>query len=144
MLTATPISMPESLLQLLKNTGPVTRRLALREAMTYLAKANRKRIRDNVSPDGKAMQGRKQGSKRMFAKIAKQLKRFQRGDFGELGFYGRTGWVAANHQYGRTVITPTHDIKMPVRELLGISDADIEAVQAIFLKHLMQGVSHGS
>ena len=143
MLTASPISMPESLLQLFKNAGPVTRRLALREAMAYLATANRKRIRNNVQPDGTAMKSRKQGSKRMFAKIAKQLKRFQRGDNGELGFFGRTGWVAANHQYGRTVKTPTHDIKMPVRELLGISAVDVEAVQAIFLKHLMRGVSNG-
>lgn len=141
MLTASPVSMPGSIQQLLKNAGPVTRRLALREAMTYLAASNRKRIRSNVSPDGSSMLARKKGSQRMFTKIAKQLKRFQRGDNGELGFFGRTGWVAANHQYGRTVKTPRYDIDMPVRELLGISDEDAQAIQAIFMKHLMKGMA---
>jgi len=131
------LTLPDSFLLLLKNAGPVTRRKALRKAVTYLKKENTRRIKANVEPDGSRMVHRKQGSRRMFQSISKQIKRVSRGDNAEFGFYGRTGWVASNHQYGRSVKTKTHDIPLPVRELLGINDADQLVVRDIFLAELM-------
>ncbi|RVU83828.1 phage virion morphogenesis protein [Leucothrix sargassi] len=140
MLTASFISMPNSLDMLLKNAGPVTRRKALREALTYLRRINVKRIKSNLTPDGLPMKDRSKGTGKMFRSITKQMKRIQRGDFAELGFYGSAGRLAANHHYGRTIKTKTHDIEMPVRKLLGINIQDAKAVHAIFIKHLLQGV----
>ena len=140
MLTASFISMPTSIDMLFKRAGPVTRRKALREALTYLRRANVKRIKSNRTPDGLPMKSRTKGTGRMFRSITNQMKRIQRGDFAELGFYGSAGRLAATHHYGRTVKTKTHDIEMPVRKLLGINIPDAKAVHDIFMKHLLQGV----
>lgn len=52
---ADDLKLPESLLILLENVGPVTRRKALREASQYLLKQNRQRMSANVTPDGLPM-----------------------------------------------------------------------------------------
>lgn len=52
---AEELKLPESLLILMENVGPVKRRQALREASQYLLKRNRQRISANITPEGLPM-----------------------------------------------------------------------------------------
>lgn len=137
---AQQLDLPDAFLILLKNAGPVTRRKAEIEMTRYFIRRSKKDIRQNKEPGGASMTARKQGRGRMFKKIAKHMKRVSRGDVHQVGFFGRAGTVASNHQYGRTVKTPDYDIPLPVRVLLGTTGEDAEAFKNIMLRHVMGGV----
>ena len=125
-----------ALLQLLNAFGPVTRRTALREIASYLMRSNRQRIRGNVQPDGSAMTARQRGKGRMFRKIGGMMQQHVSADEASVGFSGRTGWVASNHQLGRSIRKGKSVLNFPVRELLGLNETDRAAVQNILLKHI--------
>ena len=127
------------LLQLLNNFGAATRRDALREIARYLLLSNRKRIRANAQPDGSAMQARKNGAGRMFRKIGRQMQHRATADQAEVGFAGRTGWVATNHQLGRSIRQGKYTVNFPGRELLGLDETDRKAVHGIIIKHIAEG-----
>lgn len=134
------MELEDALLQLLNNVGPVTRRLALREIAGYLMRSNRKRILANVQPGGTGMMPRQGRGGRMFRKIGGLMQQKVTADQAETGFYGRTAWVASNHQMGRMIRKGKALIDFPVRLLLGLDDADRAGVGEILLKHLGKGL----
>lgn len=135
------LDMPAALAILYRNAGPVSRRKALIKASTYLMQVNKRRMRANVSPSGEAMTARTDSEKgKMFTRLPDYLQRWLQADLAQIGFAGRMGWVASNHQFGRAVTYPNYTTDLPVRELLGISAVDAEQVKRIFLDEIMAGV----
>jgi phage virion morphogenesis protein len=135
------LKLPEALAILYRNAGPVSRRKALAKAAQYLLQVNRKRIRANVTPEGAAMAARTDAWKgKMFPRLPEYLQRWLQNDLAQVGFSGRMGWVASNHQFGRSVAYPHYTSDLPVRELLGINAEDAEHIKAIVLQQLMEGV----
>ena len=133
------MELQDVLSKMLNNFSAATRRAALREIARYLLLSNRKRIRANVQPDGSAMQARKDGAGRMFRKIGRQMQQRATADQAEVGFAGRTGWVATNHQLGRSIRQGKYTVNFPVRELLGLDEADRKAVRDILIKYVGVG-----
>ena len=130
------MELQETLLKLLNNFSAATRRVILREIARYLLRSNRKRIRRNTQPDGTAMQARKSGSGLMFRKIGRQMRQRVSAEQAEVGFEGRTSWVATNHQLGRSIRQGNYTLDFPVRELLGLDDTDRQTVRDIIIKHI--------
>lgn len=133
------MELQDVLSKMLNNFSAATRRAALREIARYLLLSNRKRIRANVQPDGGAMQVRKHGAGRMFRKIGRQMRQRVNADQAEVGFAGRTGWVATNHQLGRSIRQGNYTVSFPVRELLGLDETDRKAVHDILIRHIAAG-----
>lgn len=134
------LNMPEALAILYRNAGPVSRRKALTKAVQYLMQVNEKRIRGNVKPDGAAMAARADNWKgKMFPRLPDYMQRWLQNDLAQIGFSGRMGRVASNHQLGNSVQYPNYTADLPVRELLGINGDDAERVKSIFLEYLTDG-----
>ncbi len=135
------MGLDDALQQLLNNFGPVTRRSALREIASYFMRSNRKRIRSNVQPGGASMTPRQGRGGRMFRKIGRMMRQQVTADAAQVGFSGRTGWVATNHQLGRVIRNAGQTLHYPVRLLLGADEEDRAAVLAIVLKYIGRGVA---
>lgn len=136
----TPMASLEPLLQqLLQNTNRATQRLALREIARYLLKANQQRIRRNVQANGKAMTPA-QHKQRMFKRMGKYLKADTQASGASVDFQGKAATIATNHQLGKTLQRQGFAIHLPVRELLGLSHDDQQAVTHILLKYVTQGL----
>lgn len=113
----------------------------MRDVARYLLLANRQRISRNVQPDGSAMPRRQNGAGRMFRKIGGHLRQRVNADSASIGFSGRTGWVATNHQLGRSVRRGNYRVDLPVRELLGLPAADQRAIATRIMTHLNGGLA---
>ncbi len=72
---------------------------------------------------------------RMFQTIGKNLRYKRKGEHVEIGFTGISGKIASEHHYGNP------DKGTPVRQLLGLSQKDQDAVKDIILDHLLEGVA---
>jgi len=128
------------LLKVLTHLSPVGRKKAMRELMTFLRKSNRQRIKANKAPDGSNFAPRKNKKGKMFKKIGKSIQIKADANSGEIGFYGRAGEVASNHQYGKRIKfkrgEQTGFFDLAKRELLGLSDQDKRQASEIIIKHL--------
>lgn len=135
-------TLTESLMTLITQLGPVGRRKVMREIAQYLKKANRQRIQHHQQPDGSEMQKRKDKSQgKMFKKLKARLRYKAHSQGLEVGFFGRNGYVASNHHFGKELQRKSRDgnsysIDLPARELLGLSANDKQEVQNILLEHL--------
>lgn len=122
-----------------------------KELMRILAQGMRLRFKDRIAgqrdPDGKRFIPRKrdqignikrQGA--MFKGITKQLKTRYTAVQAEIGFTGRTAYVASVHQEGKSIRPSRYakPTKYPIRELVGFSKDDQEWVKQIILKFLTQ------
>lgn len=131
-------------------TDPERRRLARRIA-AQLQAANAARIQAQQQPDGNPFEPRKpQGARypaaqgkirqRLFERLgtAQRLRiRATTPGLAEIGFNARDERIARVHHYGLTdAVSPRLSIRYPIRQLLGITDADRAAVAATVMAHI--------
>lgn len=132
------------------------RKLALAVARNLRA-ANAASIRAQQTPDGEAWEARKQPARnkrgeirrkaqagkagmRMFLKMGtpKNLKAMATPTEAVVGFVGRAERIARVHQFGLSDrVTPGGPMyRYPARELIGMTDAQIERVRDLIATHL--------
>jgi phage virion morphogenesis protein len=125
----------DALNQILQLNSAGNRMKMTRKLAGFMAKINRKRIKQNVTPDGHAMVARQRRRKyknkkgvdktdmKMFQKIGRQLRQKYEPDKAEIVFNGMMGNVALDHQLGRSGVSRDGQrFNDPMRELLGLSD----------------------
>jgi phage virion morphogenesis protein len=133
---------------LLANLTPAARRALAREIATRLRTSQQQRIAAQLNPDGtpyaprKPQLRKKEGRIRraMFAKL--RTNRFMKteataeGAF--VGFVSQVERIAQVHQSGlRDRVRPSGvEIQYPARHLLGVTDADLRAIEDIVLAGL--------
>jgi phage virion morphogenesis protein len=134
-----------ALTKLLKNNSPASRKRVMRKVAGYLSKMNKKRIKGNLSPNGNTMEARhKSEGGKMFRKMNRQMRQKYESDRAEAGFFGVAAIIATNHQLGRHIKETkgayhggSNEFDMPVRELLGLPQADQDAIQKIIEDNLL-------
>lgn len=127
------------LIQALSALDPSARAALMRDIGRELRKRNQRRIARQTGPDGTPWPARKRNSHGKVRKTARMLQGFRDGrrmklsagaDGMELGYSGRSGWLATIHHYGEVgeVEQNGPNIKYPARPLLGFSPDDLEYV----------------
>ena len=140
----------DALSSLLANMDGKARRQLARDIAKQLRQSQQRRIAAQLNPDGSAFEKRKpqvraqKGKLRrtMFSKLrtAKYLKTDAKPDAAVLGFISTVGRIAAVHQYGLRDRAQKggHEVQYPSRQLLGFTDADIDAIRDAVLTKLSQ------
>lgn len=130
------------------------RRAAMVQIATYMRRSNAQRIAEQRNPDGSAYEPRKprlrakkgQIRRTMFEKLrqAKHLKKSATAASAVLTIAGRSARIARVHQQGlrdkvdwRRPNSPS--VTYPRRELLGFTEADVDAITDILLQHINAG-----
>lgn len=135
---------------LLARLGAGERRKLNQDIARDLRRSQQQRIAAQQNPDGspyaprkprKDLRGKKGGVRRkMFAKLrqAKHLKLQSTADRIAIGFVGRTARLARVHQYGLRdrAERGAPDVQYERRQLLGLTDADLELIRDRLLEHL--------
>lgn len=138
---------------LLARLEPAARRRLAMAVARDLRRDTARHIAAQQAPDGTSFAPRKvplrdalgaiRKGKRgqdMFTKLraARHLQAQATPSAAEVGFAGRTSRIARVHQEGlRDRVNPDGlTVKYPVRQLLGITDAQVEHVRDLLLKHL--------
>lgn len=134
---------------LLAKLEPQERTKLAREAAREIRKNQTKRITAQKNPDGSAFEKRKprdlrgkQGriKKKMFQKLkmARYLKAQGSEQAVTVGFTGRIARIARVHQYGLKdrAERGAPDVRYARRELLGLTQDDLKAVQNILLDRI--------
>ena len=126
------------------------RKLAL-DVARDLRRENVATMRAQQSPDGEAWAPRKRGlrdqkgqirkgrrAQDMFTKLrgARYLKAKAQGRDATVEFMGRAARIAAVHHFGLRDKIRGKTVQYPERQLIGITDADIDRVEDALLKHL--------
>jgi len=135
---------------LLAKLEPQERTKLAREAAREIRKNQTKRITAQKNPDGSAFEKRKprdlrgkQGriKKKMFMKLkmARYLKAQGSEQAVTVGFTGRVARIARVHQYGLKdrAERGAPDVRYARRELLGLSEDDLEIIRGALLDHLV-------
>lgn len=130
----------EQLLRLVSALGTLERRKALRAIGQGLRKSHLQRIRANRQPDGSAMLKRQRGNRAMFKKMGAWLQVKANDEQVQMGFFGRVGWIATNHQWGRSLQKQGRTIHFPVRILVGLSESDKQMVRSLLLQSISTGL----
>jgi len=120
-----------------------------RSVATILRRTQSQRIAGQQNPDGtrfdprkpaKNLRGKAGGIRRrgMFTKLRTQkyLKASSNASEISVGFRGRAAMIALIHQYGLESHYKNKSFKMPVRQLLGLTEAELEAIRDAFLTQL--------
>lgn len=138
----------DQLASLLANMDGKARRQLARDIAKQLRQSQQRRIAAQLNPDGTAFEKRKpqlrqqKGKLRrqMFSKLrtAKYLKTEAKPDAAVVGFISQVGRIAAVHQYGLRDRAQKGgpEVQYPIRQLLGLTDADIEAISDATIRHL--------
>ncbi len=133
---------------LLAALSPGERRKLARRIGTELRRSQSQRIGAQQNPDGSAYAPRKRQQKgnirrraaAMFGKIrqARFLKVKADPAGVAIGFAGRVARIAGVHQYGLrdAVSRGGPRVRYEARELLGLTEADIERIRDLLLEHL--------
>jgi phage virion morphogenesis protein len=136
---------------LLARLSATERRKLNQDIARELRKSQQQRILDQRNPDGSAYAPRKprknlrgkQGHlkrRKMFLKLrqAKHLKLQSSADAIAIGFTGRSAQLARVHQYGLRdrPARGQGDVQYERRELLGLTDADLELIRDRLLERL--------
>lgn len=137
---------------LLARLNVTERRKLNQDIARELRKSQQQRIFDQRNPDGSAYAPRKPRKnlrgkaghlkrRKMFAKLrqAKHLKLQSTSDSIAIGFSGRSAQLARVHQYGLRdrAARGAPDVQYDRRELLGLTDADLELIRDRLLEHLV-------
>ncbi|MGS0943714.1 phage virion morphogenesis protein (plasmid) [Pseudomonas luteola] len=135
---------------LLAKLEPQERTKLAREAAREIRKNQTKRITAQKNPDGSAYEKRKprdlrgkQGriKKKMFQKLkmARYLKAQGSEQAVTVGFTGRVARIARVHQYGLKdrAGRGAPEVRYARRELLGLSEDDLEIIRGALLDHLV-------
>ena len=140
-----------ALQRLLDTLTDTERRWLARRIAAQLQAANAARIKAQQQPDGTPFEPRKppgprypaaQGKirQRLFERLgtAQRLRiRATTPGLAEVGFNARDERIARVHHYGLTdAVSPRLSIRYPIRQLLGITDADRTAVAATVMAHI--------
>lgn len=127
--------------------GKARRQLA-REIAKQLRQSQQRRIAAQLNPDGSAFAPRKpqirerKGKLRrtMFAKLrtTKYLKTEATANAAVTGFVSEVERIARVHQYGLRDRAQRGgpEVQYPERQLLGLSDVDVEVISDMLLNHL--------
>lgn len=137
---------------LLARIEPAARRKLARTIATQLRASQAQRIGHQLNPDGssyaprKPRLRRKKGSlrRKMFSKLraAKWLKSEATADAAVITFAGQVQHMAQVHQFGlrdRVDRRGGPEVTYPVRQLLGLTAAEISAIEDVLLAHLASG-----
>lgn len=137
------------LVGLMLKLSPAERKAVNRRVMYELRRRQAQRIAAQQNPDGtpyqpragqKNLRGKKGKIKRkaMFAKLRTQRHLKVRADANsiEVGFRGRDAVVAATHQAGSVRIRNGRRFVTPKRELLGLSDENVNAIANAYINYL--------
>ena len=124
--------------------SPAEQRQLLRRVGEDLRRVNARRIGAQTTPDGSTWLERKPQERRRARKGKMMLKLRQRGhlrqkligDGVRVGFFGRDGYLANVHHYGKSQQLRYGIAKYPRRELLGINEADQAMIRESLLRHL--------
>jgi phage virion morphogenesis protein len=119
--------------------SPPARRALLMDIGRELRRRNQRRIAAQTDPDGAPWAPRKRNSAGKVRKHAKMLQGFRDGrrlrlrvtaEAMELGYDGRSAWMARIHHYGEVaaVARGGANVKYPARRLIGMPDADQQYV----------------
>lgn len=134
----------------LATLAPANRKTLLRDIGRELRKRNQRRISRQIGPDGTPWPARKRDSAGRVRSTAKMLLGFRDGrrmklsatpDGMELGYSGRSGWLATIHHYGEvsSVESDGPRVKYAARPLLGIDESDLEFVYGMISDALKRG-----
>ncbi|MCF5729903.1 phage virion morphogenesis protein [Aeromonas veronii] len=133
---------------LLASMTPVARRQLMGEMARNLRASQSKRIRANLQPDGSPMTPRKQLKKLAKKRGATRRKMFQHlvsprwlkatstEHQAVVEFVGSANRLATIHQYGLKDRIKGREIRYPARELLGITNQEVERLEELLLAHL--------
>ncbi|MFZ3402844.1 phage virion morphogenesis protein [Aeromonas salmonicida] len=133
---------------LLASMEPAARRKLAGEMAHKLRDSQAGRIRTNIQPDGSPMTPRKPQPKlkkgrgrlrrKMFFKITSRtwLKASATQSQAVVEFVGSANRLATIHQYGLKDRIKGREIRYPARELLGITEQELDALENILLTYL--------
>ncbi|MBS2782733.1 phage virion morphogenesis protein [Aeromonas salmonicida] len=133
---------------LLASMEPAARRQLAGEMARKLRDSQASRIRTNIQPDGSPMTPRKPQPKlkkgrgrlrrKMFFKITSRawLKASASQSQAVVEFVGSASRLATIHQYGLKDRIKGREIRYPARELLGITNQEIEQLEELLLIHI--------
>jgi phage virion morphogenesis protein len=133
---------------LLASMEPAARRKLAGEMARTLRASQAQRIRANRQPDGSPMaprkpqpklkQGRGRLRRKMFFKISNPtwLKARASEQQAVVEFVGTANRLATIHQYGLKDRIKGREIRYPARELLGITNQEVERLEELLLAHL--------
>lgn len=140
-------SLTDVLAPMLNKLSPVRRKVILRKIVMRLRDRNQQRIKAQQNPDGSPYAARKAPvevkglrNKRgpMFTKLrlAKHLQTNVNINEATVGFSGRTGTIALQHQEGTPDASGRFAIQTKKRQLLGITDEDEKMILDIVFDEL--------
>lgn len=134
---------------IIQSAEPSARRTLAKEIAARVRTSQSARIKENRNPDGSQYEARKpqklQAKKgairrRMFQKLirAKWLKARANATDASIEFIGRAGRIARVSQYGLRdrVNKRGMEVQYAQRELLGLTDADLEMIEDIVLSSM--------
>lgn len=134
---------------LISRLQPAARRTLARELARQLRDSQSKRIAAQQNPDGSPYEPRKprlrarKGRVRraMFTKLrtARWMKAQSSPDAAVVSFVGQVQHMASVHQFGlrdRVNRLGGPEVQYPARRLLGFTDADVESIADVVLRHL--------
>ncbi|WP_330149730.1 phage virion morphogenesis protein [Shewanella xiamenensis] len=135
---------------LIQQLSPAARKQLSRDIARRLRATQAQRIKQNTAPDGSAFEARKPQPawakrigaikrKLMFQKIIRQkyLKPEYSSQAASVGFTGFISRIATEHQYGlRGRINERISIRYPQRELLGVTQNEMNMIEAVVIRHL--------
>jgi phage virion morphogenesis protein len=135
---------------MLARLTPAARRAAAMDIGRALRKSQQQRIVAQQNPDGTAFEPRKARARlrakagrirrqKMFAKLrtAKMLKIETDAEGLAIGWAGRVARIARVHQEGlESGVAPGIKYRYPVRQLLGLTQAERDMIQDKLLEHL--------
>lgn len=134
---------------LLNKLSPVQRQIILKKLIAQLRDNNQQRIKAQQNPDGSAYTPRKSNPEikglrhkrgAMFSKLrlSKHLRLQINANEAALGFSGRNGLIARQHQEGIPDTSNSRIIPTTKRQLLGITADDEDAILDLLLRELAQ------
>jgi len=131
---------------IIQSQSPSARAQLARQIATNIRRTQAKRITENKNPDGSQFESRKQQKlrskkgrlrQRMFTRMSrvKWLKAKTNATSTSIEFVGKAGQIARVNQYGlRDKVNKRGlEVQYPQRELLGLTDAEIEMIEDIVL-----------
>ncbi|HDT5893019.1 TPA: phage virion morphogenesis protein [Aeromonas hydrophila] len=137
---------------LLVSMEPAARRQLAAEMARKLRDSQASRIRTNIQPDGSPMtqrkpqpklkKGRGRLRKKMFFKISSKtwLKASSTPSQAVVEFVGTARRLATIHHYGLKDRIKGREIRYPTRELLGITEQELDQLENTLLAHLRHGL----
>lgn len=136
---------------IIQSYEPSARRKLAKQIAKNVQRSQSQRIKENKAPDGSQFEPRKQQRlrnkrgrlrQRMFSKLAKAkwLKAKTTATEASIEFIGKASQIARVSQYGlRDKVNKRGlEVQYPQRELLGLTDAEIDMIEDIVLASIMK------